>query len=107
MKNPQCVEVCPVDCIILDPDNEETLEELKNSSMTVNGRRKLKCRKLQAVIDIGQIQCGWLFWKPKFCFSLINETKSRSKKISEGCYENGGNLQKFPMERAYQSLKFF
>ena len=28
-EEPQCVEVCPVDCIILDPDNEETLEELK------------------------------------------------------------------------------
>lgn len=25
---PQCVEVCPVDAIELDPDNEETEEEL-------------------------------------------------------------------------------
>mgnify|MGYP002725911266 FL=1 len=25
---PQCVEVCPVDCIPKDPDNEETEEEL-------------------------------------------------------------------------------
>ncbi len=25
----QCVEVCPVDCIITDPDNEETQEELQ------------------------------------------------------------------------------
>ncbi len=25
---PQCVEVCPVDCIIVDPDHEETREEL-------------------------------------------------------------------------------
>ncbi|MBM3240447.1 YfhL family 4Fe-4S dicluster ferredoxin [Candidatus Poribacteria bacterium] len=25
---PQCAEVCPVDCIILDPDHEETEEEL-------------------------------------------------------------------------------
>ena len=24
----QCVEVCPVDCIPVDPDNEETQEEL-------------------------------------------------------------------------------
>jgi ferredoxin len=24
----QCVEVCPVDCIILDPANEETREQL-------------------------------------------------------------------------------
>ena len=26
---PQCVEVCPVDCIILDPDVVETLEQLE------------------------------------------------------------------------------
>ena len=26
---PQCIEVCPVDCIILDPDNQETMEELQ------------------------------------------------------------------------------
>ncbi len=25
---PQCVEVCPVDCIIVDPDHQETREEL-------------------------------------------------------------------------------
>lgn len=25
----QCVEVCPVDCIILNPDREETQEELR------------------------------------------------------------------------------
>ncbi len=25
---PQCVEVCPVDCIIVDPDHQETKEEL-------------------------------------------------------------------------------
>ena len=25
----QCVEVCPVDCIIPDPDNEETEEQLR------------------------------------------------------------------------------
>lgn len=25
---PQCVEVCPVDCIPLDPDHEETPEQL-------------------------------------------------------------------------------
>ncbi len=26
---PQCVEVCPVDCIPKDPDNEETPEQLQ------------------------------------------------------------------------------
>ena len=26
---PQCIEVCPVDCIILDSNNQETMQELK------------------------------------------------------------------------------
>ncbi|MCK5110270.1 MAG: YfhL family 4Fe-4S dicluster ferredoxin [Arcobacteraceae bacterium] len=26
---PQCIEVCPVDCIIIDSDNQETIQELK------------------------------------------------------------------------------
>ena len=26
---PQCVDVCPVDCIVTDPDNTETPEELQ------------------------------------------------------------------------------
>jgi len=26
---PQCIEVCPVDCIILDTDNQETIQELQ------------------------------------------------------------------------------
>jgi len=26
---PQCIEVCPVDCIIVDPDNEESKEQLQ------------------------------------------------------------------------------
>jgi len=26
---PQCIEVCPVDCIILDVDNQETAQELQ------------------------------------------------------------------------------
>jgi len=26
---PQCIEVCPVDCILVDPDNEESKEELQ------------------------------------------------------------------------------
>ena len=26
---PQCISVCPVDCIITDPDNTESIEELK------------------------------------------------------------------------------
>ena len=26
---PTCIEVCPVDCILVDPDNEETKEKLQ------------------------------------------------------------------------------
>ncbi|QKT03268.1 YfhL family 4Fe-4S dicluster ferredoxin [Ectothiorhodospiraceae bacterium 2226] len=26
---PQCIEVCPVDCIIVDPDNTESREQLQ------------------------------------------------------------------------------
>ena len=26
---PQCIEVCPVDCIILDTNNQETMQELQ------------------------------------------------------------------------------
>ncbi|MDH5678348.1 MAG: YfhL family 4Fe-4S dicluster ferredoxin [Nitrospinota bacterium] len=26
---PQCVSVCPVDCIVADPDNQESKEELQ------------------------------------------------------------------------------
>ncbi|WP_456404758.1 YfhL family 4Fe-4S dicluster ferredoxin [Thiolapillus sp.] len=28
-EEPQCVEVCPVDCIIVNPEHEETEEELR------------------------------------------------------------------------------
>lgn len=35
---PTCIEVCPVDCILVDPDNEETKEALQ-----------LKYKKLMAV----------------------------------------------------------
>lgn len=27
---PQCIEVCPVDCIITDPDNEESKDQLQS-----------------------------------------------------------------------------
>jgi ferredoxin len=26
---PQCVEVCPVDCIVVDSNNQETMQELR------------------------------------------------------------------------------
>jgi ferredoxin len=28
-EEPQCIEVCPVDCIITNPDNEESKEQLQ------------------------------------------------------------------------------
>jgi len=28
-EEPQCIEVCPVDCIVKDPEHEETKEELQ------------------------------------------------------------------------------
>lgn len=34
---PQCVEVCPVDCIPKDPDNEETQDELLAKFKRITG----------------------------------------------------------------------
>ncbi|MCL7751713.1 YfhL family 4Fe-4S dicluster ferredoxin [Guyparkeria hydrothermalis] len=34
---PQCVEVCPVDCIITDPDNEETEDQLMDKYHQLTG----------------------------------------------------------------------
>jgi ferredoxin len=34
----QCVEVCPVDCIILDPDNKETPEQLQQKYQSLTGK---------------------------------------------------------------------
>ncbi|MGM0518986.1 MAG: YfhL family 4Fe-4S dicluster ferredoxin [Campylobacterota bacterium] len=28
-EEPSCIEVCPVDCIVVDTDNQETMEELQ------------------------------------------------------------------------------
>lgn len=33
----QCVEVCPVDCILVDPDHKETEEELMNKFKRISG----------------------------------------------------------------------
>jgi ferredoxin len=35
---PQCVAVCPIDCIPVDPDNIETDEELRAKYFTLTGR---------------------------------------------------------------------
>jgi len=34
---PQCVEVCPVDCIITDPDNEENEDQLMEKYHKITG----------------------------------------------------------------------
>jgi ferredoxin len=34
---PQCVEVCPVDCIINDPDYEESKDELLEKKKRIHG----------------------------------------------------------------------
>ncbi len=64
--------------------------------------------KITSIIDIGSnsMRMVVLQKSSRFAFNLINETKSRVK-ISEGCYENDGNLQEIPMQRAYESLKSF
>jgi len=64
--------------------------------------------KITTIIDIGSnsMRMVVLEKSSRFAFSIINETKSKVK-ISEGCYENGGNLQEIPMQRAYETLKSF
>ena len=64
--------------------------------------------KVTTIIDIGSnsMRMVVLQKSSRFAFNLINETKSRVK-ISEGCYENNGNLQEVPMQRAYESMKSF
>lgn len=36
---PQCVEVCPVDCILLDPGNQETREQLESKYARLTEKR--------------------------------------------------------------------
>lgn len=36
--DPQCVDVCPVDCIVPDPDHRETPEELKAKYESLHGK---------------------------------------------------------------------
>lgn len=64
--------------------------------------------KVTTIIDIGSnsMRMVVLQKSSRFAFNLINETKSRVK-ISEGCYEHGGNLQEIPMQRAFNSLESF
>ena len=36
---PQCMEVCPVDCILTDPDNKESNDQLKLKYEKLTGRK--------------------------------------------------------------------
>jgi len=64
--------------------------------------------KITTIIDVGSnsMRMVVLEKSSRFAFSIINETKSKVK-ISEGCYENDGNLQEIPMQRAYETLNSF
>lgn len=64
--------------------------------------------KITTIIDIGSNSMRMVVFKKtsRFAFHLINESKSKVK-ISEGCYENDGNLQPIPMQRAFNALKSF
>ena len=64
--------------------------------------------KITTVIDIGSNSTRMVVFKKtsRYGFHLVNESKSKVK-ISEGCYENNGNLQEIPMQRAFNALKSF
>lgn len=64
--------------------------------------------KVTTIIDIGSnsMRMVVLEKSSRYAFNLINETRSRVK-ISEGCYENNGNLQEAALQRAFNSLQSF
>ncbi|MDH5183415.1 MAG: YfhL family 4Fe-4S dicluster ferredoxin [Gammaproteobacteria bacterium] len=35
---PQCIDVCPVDCILVDPENKESEETLKEKYLKLTGQ---------------------------------------------------------------------
>jgi exopolyphosphatase/guanosine-5'-triphosphate,3'-diphosphate pyrophosphatase len=64
--------------------------------------------KITSIIDIGSNSARMAVFKKTshFGFVLLKEIKSRVR-ISEGAYENNGNLQDFAMDRAINALKEF
>ncbi len=64
--------------------------------------------QITTIIDIGSNSMRMVVFKKssRFGFYLINETKSKVK-ISQGCYENNGNLQQEPLDRAFGALSSF
>ena len=61
--------------------------------------------KIVAVIDIGSNSARMAIFRrtSRFGFHLMLEVKSKVR-ISEGCYENNGYLQKLPMKRAVNAI---
>ena len=64
--------------------------------------------KVTAVIDIGSNSARMAVFKKtsRFGFYLLREEKSKVR-ISEGAYENNGNLQDFAIKRALNALNEF
>ncbi|WP_294889704.1 Ppx/GppA phosphatase family protein, partial [Sulfurimonas sp. RIFCSPLOWO2_12_36_12] len=64
--------------------------------------------KRVAVIDIGSNSVRMVIYEKtsRFAFHILHEAKSRVR-ISEHAYQNGGNLQEIPMQRAYEALENF
>ncbi len=64
--------------------------------------------KRVAVIDIGSNSVRMVIYEKtsRFAFHILHEAKSRVR-ISENAYQNNGNLQEIPMQRAFDALKDF
>lgn len=64
--------------------------------------------KRVAVIDIGSNSLRMVIYEKtsRFAFHILYEAKSRVR-ISQNAYQNGGNLQEAPMQRAYDALENF
>jgi exopolyphosphatase/guanosine-5'-triphosphate,3'-diphosphate pyrophosphatase len=64
--------------------------------------------KITAVIDIGSNSARMIVCQKssRYAFHIIHEAKSRVR-ISQDCYEHGGVLQEFAMQRAIKALQDF
>lgn len=64
--------------------------------------------KRVAVIDIGSNSARMVVYEKtsRFAFHILHEAKSRVR-ISQNAYQNNGNLQEVPMQRAYEALEDF
>jgi len=64
--------------------------------------------KITAVVDIGSNSARMIICQKssRYAFHIIHEAKSRVR-ISQNCYEHGGILQEFAMQRAIKALQDF